>query len=49
MDLPNGYKSISDVVYKIGNGKSNIVFCDSKDMVEQQAIEYWRKCGEDNP
>lgn len=48
MDLPNGYKSISDVVYKIGNGKSNIVFCDSKDMVEQQAIEYWRKCGEDN-
>lgn len=48
MDLPGECKSVSDVVHKIGNGKSNIVFCDSKDMVEQQAIEYWQKCGEDN-
>ena len=48
MDLPNECNFVFDVVYKRGNGKSNIVFCDSKDMVEQQAINYWKKCKDDN-
>lgn len=48
MDLPGGCKTVVDTICKIGRGKSNIVFCDSKDMVEYQAIEYWKKCEEDN-
>ena len=48
INLSSECKSVSDAVYKIGHDKSNIVFCDSKDMVEQQAIEYWQKCEEDN-
>lgn len=48
VDLSEEYKEVTDAVYKIGYGKSNIVFCDSKEMVEKQAIDYWRRCEKDS-
>lgn len=42
------YTSTTNFIYHVGHNKSNIVFCDSKKSVEFNAIEYWKKCEEDN-
>lgn len=46
LDTPDN--TAMDFVYRIGKNSSNIVFCDSKKAVESNAIEYWKKCCEDD-
>ncbi|WP_341878081.1 DEAD/DEAH box helicase [Defluviitalea saccharophila] len=50
IDIPIYFNDseVVDFIYRIGEGSSNIVFCDSKKDVEEYAISYWRKCKEDN-
>lgn len=40
--------TVMDFVYHMGKNSSNIVFCDSKKLVESNAIEYWKKCKKDD-
>ncbi len=48
VQINNIYTSAIKYIHHIGDGSSNIVFCDSKKDVENYAIEYWKLCKEDN-
>lgn len=48
MQINNRNTSAIKYIHRIGQGCSNIIFCDSKKDVENYAIDYWMLCEEDN-
>lgn len=48
MQINNRNTSAIKYIHRIGQGCSNIIFCDSKKDVENYAIDYWMLCKEDN-